>query len=174
MLRENETFFYIDTRLIRLPQHNALYRLRDIRVCVRCLSVEDNFLQNSKFPTLDAGTPTQGELSAGLPGACIWKMPNSVLRKEKFWISIYKFFYRLKGQLHYKFSKISTPTDIKSQSFVPTFRGQICFFFASKRPSLTTLAVVCSPKFERPDGRTARSEELRLRAGHLRYFWIFQ
>ena len=49
----------------------------------------------------------------GLPGACNWKMPNSVLRKEKF-AFYYINFYRLnKGQLINKLSKISRPTNLK-------------------------------------------------------------
>ena len=69
---------------------------------------------------------------AGLPGACSSKMPNSVLRKEKFGFYTINFDGLKKGQPLNKFSKISRPTNFK--------KGQICFFCLEKSTNLATLA----------------------------------
>ena len=90
-------------------------------------------------------------------------MPNSVSKKEQiqkdlaFWILLYNF-YRLKGQLLNKFSKISRPTDFK--------KDQICYFWTGKgqpdNPAKNALKIVFRDGLALPHADHLPREELRV------------
>ena len=77
-------------------------------------------------------------IGTGLPGACNWKMSNSVLRKKK-WILYYINFDGLKkDQPLNKFSEISWPTNFK--------KGQICLFFLPRKGQTWQLCMIGSAR----------------------------
>ena len=125
----------------------------------------------------------------GLLGDCNWKMPNSVLRKEKFWIFLYKLLWTKKKVNYIKILQKFRKQPIKKKA---KFLGR-----ASKRPKpgnpcFYTLCVCQNqpeyywllpsrkssgsskvPNNQPPQKIPAQIRAVGTKSGHLRYFFIF-